>query len=269
MLMIYHIKTTIITHQEITINQQTNKIEMPKQPREQRTPSKTQQDKEKSQLRKKRVIYTLCSLIVNEGIDLYANCFSKRNCITQFFYIRHYSLDRFDQLCPQHPMREEIVKEFDNYLSFISTGKPTCCSIQNVMANTLLNVCHLLGIQLFYDKLNYNVSIEEKKTFPKIRGILFENSCFNYDEFYEVIEIEQKVKQFVQRRKLNKRKHLIKLTSKGMKVFFCQLLKQYLTFELVDKNSINGNVGMISSNSSSSSSSSYEGESNSTNENVF
>ena len=202
--------------------------------------------KEKSQIQKMKVVYDLLSLCVNEGIDLIAKCFTKINLTKiKFFYITHYSLEKFDQLYPDHPQREIIVTELNDLISVLNDKEIKCGVKQNRTANVLVTICQLLGIHLSLDD-SYNPS--QKNIFPKVQTIHFANTWYDCSEFYKALQIDEKIISMAQSHILQKNVHLIKMSSNYCKVDSLYQLSECLSFDVIVKESLYQNSTIDQSN---------------------
>ena len=196
-------------------------------------------EKHKSQMKKMQKQFVLLYLLTNKGIDFFADCFTKRDCSTQFFYIKHYSLDRLGN----HPARNHIRMILDTLLMEIKADKKmSCCTKQNKTTNALVQLCKLLDVDLTVDEVNDK---EKDKVFPKIKGIGFNETPFDPTELFAQLQIEQKLNTFVEDNHLNKKEQLIRMTSLGLDDNTIDSLSQNIQFSVLLKNTIDQNATCV------------------------
>ena len=203
-----------------------------KQPKAQTQEAKYQENcRENKMIKEFVLLYLLCNI----GLDFLAN-FTKRDCSIAFFYICKYSLERLGD----HPRREEIKRILDEMLNDFRTLEMKPPAKQNRIANVLVQLCQLLGVQLTV------IPRQNPNAFPKVSSIRFGNKSFSPSEFAEAVDIQTQLANFMNRIQLNKKQHLICLSSLANDAETVEQLKQNVNFNVVQKSQVDTNATEVS-----------------------
>ena len=202
----------------------------------------SQEQKQRSQVGKVHSAYSLSALIVNEGIDLYADFFTKtinfftedkKESVKPFFYIRKYSLEKFDKIHPNHPYRDQIERQLGFCVANNNMTQKVNGEKENAMGSILYEICQLLGIQISCKENIMNSN--GKRHFPKIQYIMFGGQYHESSAFYRGIEMEKKLRKAVNDKKNFREKVEMKMTRKGEYAETIEEMKERLDIEIIVK----------------------------------